>query len=96
VHFNWFPILYSDRGFFVVSLEVENERENIEVAIVIKNRIEDRLEHVFIPYTSNKKIENHWRCYYVSCLVQCMYPTFTVGICNISKFSLQYAGKPVM
>jgi hypothetical protein len=30
----------------------------MKIATVIKNSIEDRLEHVFIPYTSNKKIEN--------------------------------------
>jgi hypothetical protein len=30
MHSNRFPILYSDRGFFVVSLDVENEEENME------------------------------------------------------------------
>jgi uncharacterized membrane protein len=31
---------------------------NMEIATLIKNTIEDWLEHVFISYTSNKKIEN--------------------------------------
>jgi hypothetical protein len=30
----------------------------MKIATMIKNSIEDRLEHVFIPYTSNNKIEN--------------------------------------
>jgi hypothetical protein len=30
----------------------------MEITTVTKNRIEDRLKHVFIPYTSNKEIES--------------------------------------
>jgi hypothetical protein len=62
-HSNRFPILYYDRGYLLISLKIENEGENIEITTVIKTRIEDRLEHIFILYTSNKKIENqivHW------------------------------------
>jgi hypothetical protein len=44
---NWFSILYSDRGSFIVSLEVENEGENIEIATGIENRMKHRLELVF-------------------------------------------------
>jgi hypothetical protein len=38
VHFNRFPILYSGRGFFIFSLKVENERENIEITTKIENQ----------------------------------------------------------
>jgi hypothetical protein len=30
----------------------------MDIDIVIKNMIDDRLKHVFILYTSNKEIEN--------------------------------------
>jgi hypothetical protein len=58
VHYNRFTIIYFDSGSFIISLKIENGEENIKITIVIKNRIEDQLKHVFIPYISNKKIEN--------------------------------------
>jgi hypothetical protein len=35
-----------------------NEKENMKIATMIKNVINDKLEHIFIPYTSNIKIDN--------------------------------------
>jgi hypothetical protein len=38
-YFNRFSILYSNREYFIVSLEVvENGENNMEIATVIKNR----------------------------------------------------------
>jgi hypothetical protein len=53
-HSNRFPILYFDRGSFILSLEVDNEGENMEIVTMIKNKIEDWLERVFISYIPNK------------------------------------------
>jgi hypothetical protein len=46
-HSNRFPILYSDRGYFIISLEVKNEEENLEIATEIKNQMKHQLELVF-------------------------------------------------
>jgi hypothetical protein len=47
VHSNRSSILYSDRGSFIVSLKVENEGENIEIATETENQMKYQLELVF-------------------------------------------------
>jgi hypothetical protein len=37
-YFNRFSILYSNREYFIVSLEVENGENNMKITTVIKNK----------------------------------------------------------
>jgi hypothetical protein len=58
---NWFFILYFDREYFIVSLKIENDVDNIEIATEIKNRMKHQLEQFSIIFSKNIQMIG-WRC----------------------------------
>jgi hypothetical protein len=43
MHSNRFSIIYSDRIYFIVSLEVKKEEKNIKITIGIENQMNHQL-----------------------------------------------------